>query len=187
MKNQDQLFILTGPSGVGKTTVAHEVLAKMPKLKRLVTYTTREPRPNEQGGIDYNFITREKFLKKKANNELFEWAEVYGNFYGNSIADLKQIWNDNKIALMVIDVQGARTIKKIFANAPVIFVLPDSMENLAKRIRQRPMSDAAFEKRWAAVQKELEFAEKCEFKPTNYEGKLDDTAMEVMTFIKKTS
>ena len=177
------LFIITGPSGVGKTTVGLELLKQMPNMQRIVTYVTRQPRPNEKNGIDYNFITTEEFLKRRDNGDFFEHDEHYGYFYGNSRADLEKIWQSGKIALFLLDPHGAKTVKNIFPQAKTIFILPDNNENLARRIKNRPMSDEAFTQRWIAVQEELNYADVCDFTVVNEEGSVDKTVQKVKAYI----
>ena len=179
----NKLFLLSGTSGVGKTTIAYKLLEQMPDLKRLVTYVTREPRPGEVDGIDYHFVTREEFEKRLAAGEFFEHDEHYGNWYGNSRKDLDAIWAGGKIAITLLDVNGVRTIKKIFPEAKTIFVEPDNLENLKGRIRQRPMTDEAFEKRWAKVQEEMKEATDYNFRVVNAEGKLDEAVERVKNII----
>ncbi|MFH0988033.1 MAG: hypothetical protein V1763_01540, partial [Parcubacteria group bacterium] len=153
-------------------------------MERLVTITTRTKRPNEQDGVDYHIITEQDFQKRLAQNDLFEHAEVYGNHYGNSRGELQKIWDKNKIALAVVDIQGAMTIKKAFPEATYIFIEPDSLENLKERIRQRPMTDEAFAKRWATVQTEMAQAKECNFRVTNVEGKLGEAVAEVKNILE---
>lgn len=180
---QDKLFLLSGPSGVGKTTIAQALLKQLPNLERLVTYTTRESRPNEMSGVDYHFISRKEFEKKINNNEMFEYDEHYGNLYGNSRRDLEKIWQDEKIALMVLDVNGVKTAKKHFPEAKTIFILPDTLTNLEGRIRNRPMSEDAFKKRWAMVHPELAEADQYDFQVVNKENQLAEAAAAVKNII----
>lgn len=180
----NKLILLTGPSGVGKTTIARALLKAMPNLQRLVTYTTREPRPNEQNGVDYNFVSKDEFKEKLTNNEFFESAEVYGNFYGNSRKDLEKIWRAGKICLAVLDVQGVESVKKIFPEAKTIFILPDNLENLKKRIRERPMSDEAFANRWKKVEEEMGKAEAFDFQIVNKQNAAEETAAAVKKIIE---
>ncbi|MEK7512445.1 MAG: guanylate kinase [Patescibacteria group bacterium] len=179
----NELFLLSGPSGVGKTTIAQELLKQLPNMERLVTYTTRPPRPNEQSGVDYHFISAEEFEEKISNNEMFEYDEHYGNLYGNSRHDLDEIWQNNKIALMVLDVNGVKTAKKYFPEAKTIFVLPDTLPNLEGRIRNRPMTEEAFKKRWAMVHPELAEADQYDFQVVNQENQLAEAVQAVKNII----
>lgn len=180
----NKLFILSGTSGVGKTTIAYKLLEQMPNLRRLVTYVTREPRPGETNGIDYHFIPREEFEQRLAANEFFEHDEHYGHLYGNSRKDLEAIWQQGRIAIILLDVNGARTIKNIFPEAKTIFVTPDNLDNLQKRIRQRPMTEEAFAKRWEKVQEELRQADYFDFRIINEEGKIEAAVQKVKLIIE---
>lgn len=181
---RNKLFLLSGTSGVGKTTIAYKLLEQMPNLKRLVTYVTREPRPGEVNGVDYHFVTREDFEKRLAAGEFFEHDEHYGNWYGNSRKDLDAIWAEGKTAITLLDVNGVRTIKKIFPEAKTIFLEPDNLENLKSRIRRRPMTDEAFAKRWVKVLEELKEAANYDFRIVNAEGRLDEAVGKVKNILE---
>jgi guanylate kinase len=183
MSPTNKLILLTGPSGVGKTTIALALLKIMPGLQRLVTYTTRQPRPNEKNDVDYHFVNVEQYNAKLDNGDFFEHAEVYGHLYGNCRKELKQIWDSGKIALMVLDIQGVRTVEKVIPEAVSIFLMPDTLDNLKKRIRERPMSDEDFQKRWQTVERELAEARDCDFQVINEEGKIEETVLKVKIII----
>ena len=106
-----KLILLTGPSGVGKTTVALELLKAYPELERLVTFVTRPPRPGENDGVDYHFVDDERFDEMKMNGDLFEHDAHYGYNYGNSRKELERIWQSGKMALMVLDINGGRFLR----------------------------------------------------------------------------
>ena len=180
----NKLFLISGTSGVGKTTIAYKLLEQMPNLERLVPYVTREPRPGEKDGEDYHFVSRNEFEKKLQAGEFFEHDEHYGNWYGNSRKDLEAIWQNGKIAMSLLDVNGVRSTKAIFPKAKSIFILPDNLENLKGRIRQRPMTDEAFEKRWIKVPGELKQADEYDFKIVNEEGKVDEATNKVKEIIE---
>jgi len=151
-----KLFILSAPSGTGKTTVAQKLLSELADLERVVTYTTRKPRPYEQPGIDYVFISKEEFEKKIEEDFFLEYANVYGNFYGTPKKEIERITQiEGKDALLVIDVQGAFKVKGLMPNAITIFLLPPSLEELKRRIEARGYRDENLEKRLSIARDEI--------------------------------
>lgn len=132
------IIILTAPSGSGKTTIAHRVLDAIPGMRFSVSATTRPPRPNEQNGIDYHFLTVEEFRNKLEAGDLLEYEEVYpGQFYGTLRSEVERA-NPDAPVLLDIDVKGALNIKRIYGNAALaIFIRPPSIEALADRLRRR--------------------------------------------------
>jgi len=131
------LFMVVAPSGAGKSTLVNALLKQEPEIKLSISYTTRPPRPGEEHGREYYFTTADDFLKRQADGEFLEWAEVHGNFYGTSrlmIAD--QISNGTDV-LLEIDWQGAQQVKKQFSNAIGIFILPPSIAALEERLKKR--------------------------------------------------
>lgn len=136
------LFMVVAPSGAGKSTLVNALLTQEPAIKLSISYTTRAPRPGEEHGRQYYFTSTEDFLKRQADNEFLEWAEVHGNYYGTSrlmIAD--QIANGTDV-LLEIDWQGAQQVKKQFPNAIGIFILPPSIAALEERLRKRGQDEA---------------------------------------------
>lgn len=132
-----KLVLLSGPSGVGKTTVAQRILNQGLPLRRVVTTTTRPPRPGERAGIDYHFFTLDQFEKGIANQEFLEWAEVHGNRYGTRLGSVREAATEGTGVLLVIDVQGASQVRKRLPDSHSIFLLPPSEEILIQRIRDR--------------------------------------------------
>lgn len=132
------LFVLSAPSGSGKTTVANLLLERMAGLSRSISHTTRKPRNGETDGVDYHFVNREIFDEMVERGEFLEWAEVHGNRYGTSFKNIYDIVvKDNNDLLLVIDVQGAEIIREKGTNCVTIFLLPPSMEELEKRLGGR--------------------------------------------------
>jgi guanylate kinase len=130
-------LILSAPSGGGKTTIAHRLLAQRSDVGYSVSCTTRSPRPREVNGRDYYFLTRDEFLQKRAAGEFAESAEVHGNLYGTLKAEISRVLGAGKHVVMDIDVQGARQIRRVFPKTVTVFVLPPSGEVLLKRLRAR--------------------------------------------------
>jgi guanylate kinase len=131
------LFVISAPSGAGKTTLCQKLLKNMPDMKLSVSYTTREPRKGEVNDVDYTFVTREKFKKMIEREEFAEWATVHGNLYGTSIKRLKDLNNEGYDIILDIDIHGATQLRKSYDGAFYIFVLPPSMEALGKRLVNR--------------------------------------------------
>lgn len=136
-KRRGILFILSAPSGAGKTTLSRYILERTPDLKLSISYTTRKPRPGEIDGQDYHFIDEPRFVQLRAANALAEWAQVHGCFYGTARAPLDDALSHGRDVLLDIDVQGARQIKAAYSEAVSIFVLPPSWSELENRLRSR--------------------------------------------------
>lgn len=140
MNNKSLTFVLSAPSGAGKTTISNKITGHVPRLKHSISHTTRKARPNEVDGKDYFFISREEFEKKVARNEFIEWADVYGNLYGTSIENIQLAQKENCDLLFVIDVQGAETFRKLNHPGIFIFLLPPSLQELESRLRNRKVN-----------------------------------------------
>lgn len=134
---QGILFILSAPSGAGKTTLSRELLRVVPNLSSSVSYTTRAPREGEVAGRDYHFINEEQFTLLRAANAFAEWAQVHEALYGTARAPLDEALASGQDLLLDIDVQGARQIKACYAEVVSIFVLPPSWHMLESRLRKR--------------------------------------------------
>ncbi len=132
-----KLFVISAPSGTGKTTVIKKLLSDVPGLVLSVSSTTRNLRGSERDGSDYNFITKNEFEKMKGSGELLEWASVYGEFYGTPKGPVEKLLKEGKNVILDIDVQGARQVKKMFPDTTLIFLLPPSKEELIKRLTGR--------------------------------------------------
>jgi guanylate kinase len=133
-KTKGTLFVISAPSGAGKTTLCQKLLNKNPDLKLSVSYTTRQPRKGETNDVDYTFIDKPKFLKMADRGEFAEWAMVHGNLYGTSIKRLKKLNKDGYDIILDIDIHGAVQLKKTCENTVFIFVLPPSIEVLKERL-----------------------------------------------------
>lgn len=141
--SRGNLFIISAPSGTGKTTILKKVMAQLPGLAFSVSHTTRAPRPGEQDGTDYHFVDRDTFQAMQARGVFLEWAEVHGNLYGTS----KELVDEHLAAgtdiILDIDVQGARQIReKNTHQAVFLFIVPPSLEELEKRLAGRNTDSA---------------------------------------------
>jgi guanylate kinase len=151
------LFVLSGPSGVGKGSVVELLREHHPELFFSTSVTTREPRGDERDGVQYSFATDAQFQELLANKALLEHAEVFGRFYGTPIAPIEDARAIGKDAVLEIDVQGAMQVRERVPDAVLIFLVPPSMEELERRLRERGTEDpAALEARLAGAQREMD-------------------------------
>jgi guanylate kinase len=138
-KNSKKLIIITAPSGAGKTSITHYLLNKYPNLSFSISAATREPRGAEANGRDYYFITADEFKKNIHENAFVEWEMVYeGKYYGTLKSELERIWDEGRIPVLDIDVQGAIHVQQEYPDAALsIFIEPPSIEELKKRLETR--------------------------------------------------
>lgn len=138
------LFILSSPSGAGKTTITRSLLANDPDLRVSVSVTTRPPRPGEVDGKDYHFISKEQFTTMIDNNQLLEHAKVFGNYYGTPLKPVEEALANSQDIIFDIDWQGTQQLKQKLVNDLVtVFILPPSQEELERRLRTRQQDDEA--------------------------------------------
>lgn len=150
------LFIISAPSGAGKTSLVHALLATNPQIDLSVSYTTRKPREGEIDGVAYHFVSRETFIDMTGRGEFLESAEVYGNFYGTSQSWISQENAKDRDILLEIDWQGAAQVRRLFPECISIFILPPSITALEQRLKGRG-TDAVevIAKRMAAVREDV--------------------------------
>ena len=150
------LLIISSPSGAGKTTLTARLLAEVKGLTFSISHTTRQPRANETNGKEYHFVSRPEFEKLIAQDAFLEWAEVHGNLYGTSKAEIERRRDDRGI-VFDIDHQGARQIKCSAPDAVAVFILPPSMTVLEQRLRGRASEDEeTVQRRFNAAKREIE-------------------------------
>ncbi len=150
------MFIVSAPSGTGKTTVVERLVKVTDRLKLSRSYTSRAPRKDEADGVDYNFVSRERFEAMLTNGEFLEYADVFGNFYGTHAGDTARCLESGHDVVLVIDVQGARKVRKTGLPHVAIFVLPPSYDVLEKRLRGRSKdSDEAMHRRLQVARDEV--------------------------------
>ena len=142
MTRRGLVFVISGPSGVGKDALIEKLLAKDPTLRRSVSYTTRHPRPNEKDGVDYSFVPRDKFDRLVAGDELLEHASYDGNMYGTSRDRVDVLRSTGCDAILKIEVKGAQQVRRRLPDATFIFIAPPSMAELVKRTAKRQTESA---------------------------------------------
>jgi guanylate kinase len=136
-QRRGQLFVVSAPSGTGKTTVVERLVQVVPDLALSRSYTSRRAREGESNGVDYNFVTRSRFEEMIAAGEFLEWADVFGNLYGTCASDTERDLARGQDVVLVIDVQGARQVRQQYRDTVGIFVMPPSFEVLEQRLRGR--------------------------------------------------
>ncbi|EPZ39298.1 guanylate kinase [Anoxybacillus ayderensis] len=158
VKERGLLIVLSGPSGVGKGTVRKALFSQPDiQLQYSISVTTRKPREGEVDGVDYFFKTREQFEQMIRQNELLEWAEYVGNYYGTPIEYVEKTLQEGKDVFLEIEVQGAMQVRKVFPEALFIFLAPPSLSELRKRIEMRGTeSEDLIRDRLQAAKEELE-------------------------------
>ena len=178
------LFILSGPSGVGKDAVLARLKASDYPLKYVTTLTTRPRRVNEKNDVDYHFISAERFQEMIKNNELLEWAEVYGNRYGVPKEPVKQALGQGHSVMLKVDIQGVSNIKKIVPQAVTIFLMPSSIDELERRLKRRH-TESAFDmsRRLKIAESEMREMAGFNYVVANREGEIDRAVAEIKAII----
>ena len=156
MAERGLLFIVSAPSGAGKTTLVERLIEQVPNLKMSRSYTSRPSREGETDGVDYNFVSRERFEQMIDAGELLEWASLYGNLYGTGAADTEKLLAAGHDVVLVIDVQGARKVRARGVDMSTVFVMPPSFAILEQRLRGRSKdSEAEIQRRLQVARDEV--------------------------------
>jgi guanylate kinase len=170
MSSKGLLFVVSAPSGTGKTTVAEELVRIVPGLELSRSYTSRPRRSNEIDGVDYNFVSREDFEQRIYRGEFLEHADVFGNYYGTCRVETETRLASGRDLMLVIDVQGARQVRTQLPATVGIFVMPPSFPILEQRLRQRSQdSEAAMARRLATAKSEVSAWEEYDYVVINDE------------------
>ena len=170
------LLIISGPSGVGKDSVLRALKERDLPLYHVITANTREPRPDEKEGVDYYFVSRERFKEMIGNDELLEYSEVYEDYKGVPKSEVRKAIETDKDVIFRLDVQGAEKIKSIYPQAISIFLIPANQEEWFKRLGVRRMANEKdLDTRIETVQKELETIDEFNYVVVNADNKLNET------------
>lgn len=177
MSNNNFPVVLVGPPGVGKTTLYKEIIKKI-NIKTSISATTRKPRKGEIEGKDYYFLTMSEFNKWIKEKKFFEYAKVYDNYYGTPKEPFLQYLKNGSNVLLELDIQGAKSIKKQFPSAVLIFIMPPSIDELKNRIEKRKSGDIA---KLKYVDKEIENSKLCDYIVMN--DKLESAVNKIISII----
>lgn len=168
MSRKGRLFVITAPSGAGKTSLIDALVRADPTLKLSISYTTRAPRPGEKNGVEYHFVDDATFLAMRSRGDFLESAEVHGYRYGTSKRIITEALARGEDMLLEIDWQGARQVRRIYPDSIGIFILPPSVEELEKRMRSRAQdSEEVIRRRLANAREELAHAGEFEYRIIN--------------------
>ena len=149
-------LVICAPSGTGKTTLIKRLIQEFPRFAFSVSCTTRDPRPRETHGVDYEFLDRAEFERRRGAGFFAEWAEVHGNYYGTPLLSTRDLLSQGRDVLFDIDVQGASQLRRTIPGARLIYILPPSREELERRLRSRGTeTPESLVRRMAAAEREL--------------------------------
>jgi len=177
------LIVVSGPSGAGKDVVLARIKRIYP-ARYIVTMTTRPKRPQEKDGVDYHFVSIDQFEEIKNKNGLLEWANVYGNWYGVPRQPVKEALDSGRDAILKIDIQGAATIKRLLPEAVLIFLMPQSVDELIARLKQRHTeSPLEMEKRLKTAEEEMGRLSLFDYVVLNKQGGIEEAVSKIKAII----
>jgi len=159
MKNPGNLFVLSSPSGGGKSSIIKRVLKRVPRLTLSTSHTSRPPRPGEKDGREYHFVSRPRFLEMQRKGDFVESVRLHGHHYGTSRHELDRLMVGGRDILLDIDVRGARNVLKLYPRTVLVFILPPSLDILEERLRRRDSEDESqIQTRLTAAEREMRSA-----------------------------
>ncbi len=181
-----KIFIITGPSGAGKDTLIDALKENNLEFERVITSTSRPQRAGESQGHPYYFVSKDEFIHHVENNEMFEYARVYDNYYGVTKKEIERVQKQDKPVIWKVDVQGMITLKKKIPESLSIFIKPENPAALREWITRRAKdTPEIIEHRLRIAQQELDFTQKADFVVTNYDSQIEKAAQELADLIKK--
>ena len=184
MNNENRLVVISGPSGSGKDTVVKRLMQLHPEVELSISATTRDIRPGEKDGVNYVYLTRQEFERRIEAGEILEYAEYCGNYYGTPKSEVDKRIQSGITVILVIEVVGASSIKRMYPGAVTIFVRPPSYTELEERLRGRGTeSEAEIQKRLARAVEEMEYA--VDYDEVVVNEKVDDCSEEIYQLICK--
>ena len=148
-------FVISSPSGAGKTTIVEAILKKEEKLEKTISHTTRKKRPDEKNGEHYHFVDTKTFQQIEKSGQMMEWASVYEHQYGTSKKEIDRIMNKGHDVILVIENQGAMNIKRLYPRSVFVLILPPSLKELERRILKRKHGDEDVERRLKNATREM--------------------------------
>lgn len=184
-----KLVIFSAPSGSGKTTIVRELLKRFPRFEFSISATSRQPRGQEQNGVDYYFLSHDEFKERVGRDEFVEWEEVYaGTCYGTLRSEMERIWGKGNVIVFDVDVMGGINLKSLFkADACSIFIMPPSVEELERRLRGRGTdSEEVIRKRIDKAEFELSKASQFDYTVINDDlaAAVEEAASIIENFLK---
>lgn len=182
MKNQGEIIVISGPSGVGKDTIIERVLS-LSSFQRFAAYTTRPMRSGEVNGVDYRFVTHEQFAKLRNSYEFLDCTELSGNLYGTPIHDFEQVMKKGLKVIIHLKAASALLLQRRIPFAKIIFILPPFRSELERRLRVRGETEESIALRMNEVEEEVQKVMLFDYIIVNYKDEVDDVAKRIIQFI----